>query len=73
MFGIKQNQIRRNYCQKKIKQANKKLNKVLDYQYVDNDFYDELDNIILAEKKVRNNRKTHKSRLKDLKKNKEFS
>ncbi|WDV45175.1 hypothetical protein PV797_16860 [Clostridiaceae bacterium M8S5] len=59
-------------AKKKMKQASKKLDKLMNYENINDEYIEELDNLLYAEKKVRKNRKTHKKRLSELKKNKDF-
>lgn len=59
-------------AEKKIKEVSTNLDKLLDYENIDDEDIEELDNSLYAEKRAKKNRKRHIERFNELKKNKEF-
>jgi len=70
---LEESKIRRE--ENNARKANKDVKNIinnLSYDSLDNDALGDLEYSLYVEKKIHKNRKTHKSRLKELKKNKDF-
>lgn len=59
-------------AEKVTKEVSKKLEKLLDYENIDDEYIYDLNNSLYLEKISKRNSKGHKKRLNELKKNKDF-